>query len=54
VTDKIFEPLMAADGWLARTPVGAVIGVGQGRGAALLLVTLGCALAARHCCGAEA
>jgi hypothetical protein len=53
LADFIFEPLMAADGTLAST-VGAIIGVGPGRGIGLLFVLIGClilaglALAARY------
>lgn len=40
LADKVFEPLLAADGPLA-TSVGRVMGVGTGRGLGLLLVALG-------------
>jgi MFS transporter, DHA3 family, macrolide efflux protein len=40
LADKVFEPLLAADGPLA-TSVGRVMGVGTGRGLGLFLVTLG-------------
>lgn len=39
LVDGVFEPLMAKDGALANT-VGRLLGVGQGRGAALLFVVL--------------
>jgi len=41
--DYVFEPLLAAGGPLAAS-VGAVIGTGSGRGAALLFITLGCVI----------
>jgi hypothetical protein len=40
VADRVFEPLLAKDGPLAGS-VGSVLGVGQGRGMALLLLLLG-------------
>jgi hypothetical protein len=40
LADGVFEPLMAQGGGLAGT-LGAVLGVGPGRGVALLLVLLG-------------
>ncbi|HEX5718460.1 MAG TPA: MFS transporter [Thermoanaerobaculia bacterium] len=40
LADRIFEPLLAADGALAGS-VGQVIGVGPGRGVAFLLIVLG-------------
>jgi DHA3 family macrolide efflux protein-like MFS transporter len=40
LADRVFEPLMAAGGPLAGS-VGRIIGTGQGRGIALLLITLG-------------
>lgn len=40
LADRVFEPLLAPDGALAGT-VGAVIGVGPGRGIGLLFVILG-------------
>ena len=43
LTDRVFEPLMAPGGRLADT-VGAVIGVGPGRGIALLFMMVGIAL----------
>jgi DHA3 family macrolide efflux protein-like MFS transporter len=43
LTDRVFEPLMAPGGRLAGT-VGAVIGVGRGRGIALLFMVVGIAL----------
>jgi hypothetical protein len=43
LTDRVFEPLMAPGGRLAGT-VGAVIGVGPGRGIALLFMVVGGAL----------
>jgi DHA3 family macrolide efflux protein-like MFS transporter len=43
LTDRVFEPLMAPGGRLAST-VGAVIGVGRGRGIALLFMVVGIAL----------
>ncbi len=36
----VFEPLMAADGLLARS-IGQLIGVGPGRGAGLLFMVMG-------------
>jgi len=41
LADRVFEPLMAVDGFLAGS-VGAVIGTGPGRGVALLFMVLGC------------
>ena len=43
LTDRVFEPLMAPGGRLADS-VGAVIGVGPGRGIALLFLVVGAAL----------
>lgn len=43
LTDNVVEPLMAADGALA-TSLGAIIGVGKGRGSALLLLLEGAML----------
>jgi amino acid adenylation domain-containing protein len=40
LADRVFEPLMARDGVLAGS-VGALLGVGPGRGVALLMVVLG-------------
>jgi len=40
LADKIFEPLMAADGPLALT-VGRIIGTGPGRGNALMFIVIG-------------
>lgn len=40
LADKVFEPLMAADGALAGS-VGQVIGVGPGRGAGLMFIIMG-------------
>jgi MFS family permease len=40
LAERVFEPLMAANGVLA-TSVGALIGVGSGRGVGLLLMALG-------------
>jgi MFS family permease len=40
LTDRLFEPWMAAQGPLART-AGGVLGVGPGRGIALLFIVLG-------------
>jgi len=40
LADHVFEPLMAADGFLAAN-VGEVIGVGAGRGIALMLILAG-------------
>jgi DHA3 family macrolide efflux protein-like MFS transporter len=39
LADRIFEPLMAADGLLAGS-VGQIIGVGQGRIIGLLFITM--------------
>lgn len=41
LADRVFEPLMAADGALAGS-VGSIIGVGPGRGIGLLIILLGC------------
>ncbi len=40
LADKVFEPLMAADGALAKS-VGAIIGVGPGRGIGLIFIIMG-------------
>jgi len=40
LADKVFEPLMAADGALARS-IGAIIGVGPGRGIGLIFIIMG-------------
>ena len=40
LADKVFEPMMASDGALAPL-LGGLLGVGPGRGIALLLVVLG-------------
>ena len=40
LADRVFEPAMAADGVLANS-VGAIIGIGPGRGIALLTILLG-------------
>jgi MFS transporter, DHA3 family, macrolide efflux protein len=40
LADKIFEPLMAADGLLAGS-IGQIIGVGAGRGIALMFILMG-------------
>jgi MFS family permease len=45
LADRVFEPAMAAGGWLAPT-LGRVIGVGRGRGVALLFVVMGCVTSA--------
>ncbi|HSN85612.1 MAG TPA: hypothetical protein VL025_02590 [Thermoanaerobaculia bacterium] len=42
LTDRVFEPLLAVGGPLADTAVGRLIGVGPGRGTALLFVSVGC------------
>ena len=39
LADRIFEPLMAADGLLAGS-VGQILGVGPGRGIGLLFITM--------------
>ncbi|MFB2917123.1 MULTISPECIES: hypothetical protein [Aerosakkonema] len=39
LADRIFEPLMAANGLLAGS-VGKIIGVGPGRGIGLLFITM--------------
>lgn len=44
LADHVFEPLMAPRGPLAQT-MGRILGVGSGRGVALLFVVLGCLLA---------
>lgn len=43
IADRVFEPLMAETGALAGT-VGHIIGVGEGRGAALLLILVALAM----------
>lgn len=40
LVDHVFEPMMAADGFLART-VGIILGVGPGRGIGLLFMLVG-------------
>lgn len=40
LADRLFEPALAPGGWLAGS-VGALIGVGKGRGIALLIMTFG-------------
>jgi MFS family permease len=40
LADRVFEPMMAADGRLAGT-IGTIIGIGPGRGVALLFIVLG-------------
>ncbi|MGF1481579.1 MAG: MFS transporter [Cyanophyceae cyanobacterium] len=40
LADRIFEPLMAPDGFLASS-IGRIIGVGSGRGIALLFIVVG-------------
>jgi hypothetical protein len=45
LADRVFEPLMAPGGQLADS-VGAVIGVGSGRGIALMMMTVGVVLVA--------
>jgi MFS transporter, DHA3 family, macrolide efflux protein len=40
LAEKIFEPLMSVDGWLAGS-IGKIIGVGSGRGIGLLFAVLG-------------
>jgi hypothetical protein len=40
LADRVFEPLLAADGLLAGT-VGQIIGVGPGRGMGLIFVVMG-------------
>lgn len=41
LVDRVFNPLMAADGPLANTIVGQVMGTADGRGVGLLLVVMG-------------
>lgn len=41
LADQVFEPWMRAGGWLAQTVVGQVLGVGPGRGIAVLYVLIG-------------
>ena len=41
LADRIFEPLMLPDGLLASS-IGAIIGVGPGRGIALMFIVTGC------------
>jgi MFS family permease len=43
LADRVFEPLLAVDGPLAGS-LGRIIGVGQGRGIAMLLIVMGLAL----------
>jgi DHA3 family macrolide efflux protein-like MFS transporter len=45
LADGVFEPLMAQNGALAST-VGSLLGVGRGRGVALLFIVLGCLMIA--------
>ncbi|WP_448272920.1 hypothetical protein [Nostoc sp. DSM 114160] len=40
LAEKVFEPLMATDGYLAGS-IGQIIGVGSGRGMGLLLIIMG-------------
>ena len=40
LAEKVFEPLMATDGFLAGS-IGSIIGVGSGRGMGLLLIIIG-------------
>lgn len=40
LSDRVFEPLMAANGWLAGS-LGRVIGTGPGRGIGLLVICMG-------------
>jgi len=40
LAEKVFEPLMATDGYLAAS-IGQIIGVGSGRGMGLLLMIMG-------------
>jgi MFS family permease len=40
LADRVFEPLLAVDGWLAAS-VGQVIGVGPGRGMAFMFILMG-------------
>ena len=44
LADKVFEPLMAADGTLARS-VGTILGVGPGRGIGLIFIIMGLLIA---------
>ncbi len=44
LADQVFNPLMRAGGALAETFIGALIGVGSGRGVGLMLVTSGLVL----------
>lgn len=46
LSDHLFEPLLASDGALASTFVGDLLGVGPGRGIALLFVLSGLAVSA--------
>lgn len=41
LADKVFQPLLNADGALANTIVGQVVGTGTGRGIGLMLIVLG-------------
>ena len=43
LADKVFNPLMAADGKLSRTALGTVLGTGEGRGIGLMMI-LSCLL----------
>lgn len=41
LADRVFEPLLRAEGALADTPIGALLGVGAGRGIGLMFVAAG-------------
>ncbi len=41
LADRVFEPLLAAGGALAGTPIGQLIGTGPGRGVGLMFICLG-------------
>ena len=47
LADRVFEPLMAEDGAMADS-VGALIGTGEGRGIALLVILSGLGTAANN------
>ncbi|MDJ0724505.1 MAG: MFS transporter [Prochloraceae cyanobacterium] len=41
LADLVFEPAMAENGILANTAIGSILGTGEGRGIALLLISVG-------------
>jgi MFS transporter, DHA3 family, macrolide efflux protein len=44
LADQVFEPLMAANGALATSIIGQIIGIGQGRGVGLMYIIMGFAI----------